>query len=193
MKITRRALLAGTSALTLAGTSPCRAWVHGSSTLNNHRVTINVPAGYLNIAKTFAFNIDPTNQSSDGYPVTAPSSAWASNPGMPGGYYGYFVWKFSGQGSMQMSGSSVIVTSGGTNIVEIGTNAGDTSGNVTIFSQTAPRVVIAFGWNIQSISQGAKSNGSGGNLILSFDRQDGLFRQWLERHRYRRQHHGRQL
>ena len=163
--LTRRALLAGTTALTLAGAEPCRAWIHGGIPTNNNRVTINAPAGYLNIAKTFAFNIDPTNQSSDGYPVTTPSSSWTagSSPSMPAGYYGSFVWKFSGQGSMQVFGS-VVVTSGGTSIVGLGTNTGDASGNVTILSQTNPRVVFAFGWNIQAISQGA-SNGSGGNFI----------------------------
>lgn len=136
----------------------------GASSNNDSRVTINVPTGqYLNLAKGFGFAIDPNNQSADGYPVTVPSSGWGSNPSMPLGYYGSFVWKWSGTGCMQLSGHSIVVTSGGLDVFEINANSGDAKQNITLLDQsftsgvTNPRVVFSFGWNIQAIS----NNGSG--------------------------------
>jgi hypothetical protein len=138
-----------------------------SSDLNDSRVTINVQMGYMNLAKTFFFNIDPTNASSDGYPLSTPSNSWGCNPSMPPGYYGDLVWKFSGQGSMQILGQSVLISSASarTTIYElVGATSGAVSGNITISGQTNPRIVFRFGWKIQSIVRGA-SNGQGGNLI----------------------------
>jgi hypothetical protein len=124
---------------------------------NSNRVTINATGLYLNLAKGFGFTSqDPTTVSSDGYPLSTPSASIIGNPSMPPNYYGTFTWSWSGKGSMQTFGA-IVVTSGGTAINEIGANSGDTSGNVSLVSQTNPSVVFAFGFNIQSISD----NGSG--------------------------------
>lgn len=124
---------------------------------NNNRVTINANSFYLNLAKGFGFpSQDPTTVSSDGYPLSTPSSVIIGNPSMPPNYYGNFVWKWTGQGSMQTNGA-FIVASGGTAITELGAASGDFSGNCTLTGQTAPKVVFAFGFVIQSIS----NNGSG--------------------------------
>jgi hypothetical protein len=166
MLISRREILSGTSAAALMLGMPkqLEASIEGSSGLNNNRVTINAPSAFLNLAKGFSFAIDPTNSSSDGYPIRTPSGALGSNGSMPLKYYGPLVWKFSGQGSMQ-TGGAMLVASGGANIFELrGADSGAVFGNITILSKTNPRVVFQFGWNIQSISVGA-SNGSGGNLI----------------------------
>src|SRR5258708_6006049 len=114
--LTRRDLLsrASVAALALGLPEQSAAWViHGSgvTSTNTNRVTINASLGFLNLAKNFYFNIDPANASSDGYPVVAPTSGWNANIAMPLGYYGNFVWKFSGQGSIQIAAQSILVSS----------------------------------------------------------------------------------
>lgn len=124
------------------------------------RVTINITEiDYANLIKGFGFVSIPGNQDSNGYPVTTPASDMLANPSMPAGYYGNFVLKWSGTGAMQISSCPpIIVTSGGTSVFEINSASGDHAPtNITICTQaaaaiTAPRVVFAFGWNIQSIS-----------------------------------------
>ena len=163
--LTRRDFIHAGCTIGVATLLPASA--SASSGVNDSRVTINVQMGYLNIAKTFFFNIDPTNASSDGYPLTTPSRNWGCNPSMPLGYYGDLVWKFFGQGSMQILAQSILVssTSTRTTIHELGgATSGAASGNITISGQANPRIVFQFGWNIQSISRGA-SNDQGGNLI----------------------------
>jgi hypothetical protein len=169
--LNRRELLSGASAAAIALGLPEQsdAWTHGSAVggVNNNRVTINAPSSFLNIAKGFAFNIDPNNSSSDGYPITTPAGTLGGSGAMPAGYYGQTVWKFSGQGSMQTSGA-MVVTSANANgttscIVELFGGTPTTLaplqvfGNITILSQTNPRVAFTWGWLIQSIS----NNGSG--------------------------------
>jgi hypothetical protein len=149
------------------------ALFHGDAgaSLNNNRVTINVPSVrsglYLNMAKGFPWPpLDPTTTSSDGYPTSTPSSTIGCNPFLDQTYFGNYVWKWSGSASMELlSGGPMIVVTGGA-FMGLGTNSGDfnTGANVAIVSQTNPRVVFAFGFYIQSISQGA-SNDLGGNLI----------------------------
>lgn len=139
----------------------------GSSGLNANRVTINAPAGYLNLAKGFGFNIDPNNMSSDGYPTTTPTGGtYGSNPSFPpANYFGSFVWKWTGTGAMQWTGAPpIVVTSGGLNIFELNSASGDlAAGNVSVVTQnlavgaTSPRIVFSVGWNIQAIA----NNGSG--------------------------------
>jgi hypothetical protein len=144
---------------------------NASVSLNNNRVTINVPSVnpglFLNQAKGFNWSpMDPTTVSSDGYPLSTPSTNIACNPFLDKSYYGYYAWKFSGRASMQISsGGPLIVGTGGAH-VGLRTDSGDfkAGDNISIVDQTNPRVVFAFGFNIQSISQGA-SNGLGGNLI----------------------------
>src|SRR5437879_67317 len=87
--------------------------------LNNNRVTINVnDLPLLNLAKGFGFpSQDPTTVSSDGYPLTTPAVQIDSNPNMPAGYYDYFVWKFTGQGSMQIFGGPGMVFTAGSSSV----------------------------------------------------------------------------
>lgn len=137
----------------------------GRSRDNNNRATINIlhqsdRHAFKNIAKGFSFPAqDPTTVSSDGYPLSTPASVIGSNPSMPLGYYGEFVWKWTGQGSMQiLSAPPMIVSSGGTDIGLAGSSGDITGGsNVTASGKTNPRIVFAFGWNIQAISD----NGSG--------------------------------
>lgn len=146
------------------------SWLPLFSSGNNNRVTINATTGFMNLSKAWIWQSgglvgsDPANQTSNGYPLTTPSSNWTGTGFNPANYYGTFTWSWSGQGSMQIPDVPLVVTSGGSVITELGTNSGDLAGNVSIISATAPSVVLAFGWAIQSISQGA-SNGLGGNLI----------------------------
>lgn len=136
-----------------------------SPAVNTSRVTINInEVGYANLIKGFGFSPDIANQDANGNPVTTPTSSMTagSTPSMPFGYYGTFVWKWSGTGSMNISGNPpVVVSSGGTSVFEINANAGDLGpGNFTICTQAItaianPRIVFAFGWNIQSISNGS--------------------------------------
>ena len=182
MNLSRRSfLLASTSALASsiaeAQFNNCGpgCWAQGpastNTNLNPNRVTINVPAVqaglYLNFAKGFGWPpLDPTTTSSDGYPSSTPASNIGCNAFLDSSYSGNYVWKWSGTASMEiLSGGPLIVITGGA-FVGLGTDSGDfnTGANVTIASQTNPRVVFAFGFFIQSISQGA-SNGLGGNLI----------------------------
>ena len=143
---------------------------------NNNRIVLNVaPFVFANIAKNFGLSA-PLNTvpSSDGYPTSVQSSAIVTNSDLQVGYFGDYVWKYSGASSMQLSPACLIrqqqlngvntssvvvsVTGSGANF------AGDTGGNTTIQNQTNPRVVFTPGALIQAISQGA-SNGSGGNFI----------------------------
>lgn len=147
---------------------------HGSAippTLNNNRVTVNVPepqAGlFLNMAKGFSWSaIDPTTTSSDGYPLSTPSSNIGGSAFLDPTYSGNYVWKFGGTASMQLPGAGPLIVLTGGAFVGLGADSGDfnTGNNVSIVNQTNPRVVLAFGFFIQSISQGA-SNGLGGFLI----------------------------
>jgi hypothetical protein len=130
---------------------------------------MNAPSYFINIAKNYAFAPDPNNSTADGYPTSA-AGAFGGSGGFPPNYYGQYVWKFSGLGSMQTGGSMLIAsaTANGTSscVVELyGAKSGQVFGNITILSQTNPRVVFTWGWNIQSISDSRVSNGHGGTLI----------------------------
>lgn len=165
MKISRRDFIHA-GCIVGAGTlvpSQAEAWIHGSAIGNSNRVTVNANVFFLNLAKGFAFpSQDPTTVSSDGYPLSTPSSAIVANPSMPANYYGTFVWKFTGEGSMQIAAAPpIVLTSGGSFLV--GSPSTDIApSNVTILTQTNPKIVFAFGWNIQSIS-----SGSGGVITIN--------------------------
>lgn len=166
MKVSRRFFLLGASTLALSkAEAKFPRGAYGSA--NTNRVTLNAVTGYLNLVKGFGFVPDPLNADANGYPVTVPTSNMLANTSMPGGYFGEYVWKWTGQGSMQIVGSPpLIVSAGGTAIVELGTSSGVTvGGNTTVLSQTAPRITFAFGVNIQSITNSAVSNGAGGTKI----------------------------
>jgi hypothetical protein len=148
------------------------ASIDDSRGLNCNRVTINAPSAFLNIAKGFAFNVDPNNSSSDGYPLTTPAGTLGGSGAMPSGYYGQAVWKFSGQGSMQ-TGGAMVVTSAIANNGGVGADTScivelfgvtptalapvQVAGNITLLSRISPRVVFTWGWLIQSVT----NNGSG--------------------------------
>ena len=153
----------------------------GGSSSNNSRTNINVPPGniWINIAKGFLWGgpwgpgPDPANSSPDGYPLTSPASSWGCNPAMPQGYFGNLIWKWSGIGTMNMIGQSMLVSSCPANSIDLlgAATSGAISGNIQLGGYagnpsvpTSPRIVFQFGWAIQSISQGA-SNGLGGNYI----------------------------
>ena len=115
---------------------------------------------YLNIAKQFVWNVDPTIINADGYPTQVPTTSWGCGMGLTPGYYGSWTWSWSGTASMQCSGPPLIVVSGGTYFGLAG-STGDIQGNALMASQTNPTVVFYFGWNIQSITSG----GPGGTAI----------------------------
>src|ERR1700682_3621455 len=86
-----------------------------------NRVTLNVNSiDYLNIAKNFVFTgsgggaLDINNISADGYPVAVPSGTWLSNPSFPLGYYGQYVWKWSGTGAMVWIGAPPLIVTAST-------------------------------------------------------------------------------
>ena len=83
---------------------------------------------------------------------------------MPEGYFGDFVWKFRGRGSMQFS-PGALIRSGGHNIVGVNGSSGDTNYNTTILDKTNPRVVLAFGALILGMSPSPVSNGAGGQRV----------------------------
>jgi hypothetical protein len=128
------------------------------------KTVINAITGFANLAKGFVFSSDPAYSDFNGYPIRTPVSSWLANPSMPEGYYGDFIWKFRGRGSMQLS-PCAIIRSGGGNIVGVNGNSGETGGNTTILDKTNPRVVLAFGGVIQNISPSPLSNGAGGQRI----------------------------
>src|SRR5216684_4094257 len=133
---------------------------------NIKRITLNAPLGVINLAKGFGFNVDPTNQSANGYPVTTPAAGtFGSNPNMPGGYFGTFTWSWSGQGSMQITASPPIIVTSGSSLFVGGPFADSAGGNISILSQIAPTVVFLWGVNIQSIVDSGISNGIGGTYI----------------------------
>jgi hypothetical protein len=182
MKFSRRDFIHAGCAIGAASLIPdaAEAWIHGTSlgALNLSRTVINVPSDgqlYLNIAKRFFFNVLPgsSNQTTDGYPTNGTLGAGVTaNVAFPDGYYGQFLWKWTGAASMQSVGIPWIVYSGGASVFEIQTASGDGAGNMTIAPPTgsggvtAPRIVFNYGWNIQQISDSGISNGHGGNLAL---------------------------
>lgn len=160
--LSRRELLAGSAAVVLVGVNSFAADSVKKSV--GGRTVINAITGFANLAKGFGFTGDPTNTDVNGYPIRTPSANWVANPSMPEGYFGDFVWKFRGRGSMQLS-PGVLIRSGGTNIVGVGGNAGDTDRNTTILDKTNPRVVLAFGAVIQAMTPSPVTNGAGGRRI----------------------------
>jgi hypothetical protein len=160
--LNRRQILAGAGASTLAELLPSRPLLANTEVAG--RTVINAISGYANLAKGFVFSSDPTIADANGYPMRTPPTNWGANPSMPEGYFGDFVWKFRGRGSMQLS-PGAIIRSGGANIVGISGNSGDIGGNTTILDKTNPRVVFAFGAIIQNISPSPVSNGANGRRI----------------------------
>src|SRR5262249_35219703 len=127
--LNRRQVLAGAGAFALADLVPSLAQSTGADA--GGRTVINAIAGYANLAKGFIFSGDPTNSDINGYPIRTPTTNWVANPSMPEGYFGDFVWKFRGRGSMQFS-PGAIIRSGGMNIVGVNGSIGETDRNTTI-------------------------------------------------------------
>jgi len=161
--LNRRHLLSGASASAVAAAMPLSAQSAPDATAAG-RTVINATTGYANLAKGFIFQSDPTNSDANGYPIRTPTSGLNANPSMPEGYFGNYVWKFRGRGSMQFS-PAAIIRSGGANIVGVARDSGDTDRNTTILDRTNPRVVLAFGAFIQNVSRSPVSNGAGGQRI----------------------------
>jgi hypothetical protein len=158
----RRQFLFGAGAVTLAELVLSVASAAGGDP--SGRTVINGIAGYANLAKDFIFTSDPTNQDSNGYPIKTPVTNLVANPSMPDGYFGDYVWKFRGRGSMQFS-PGALIRSGGNNIVGLRGSSGDTNYNTTILDKTNPRVVLAFGALIQTMSPSPVSYGAGGRRV----------------------------
>jgi hypothetical protein len=158
----RRQFLSCAGAVTLAELVPSLA--PAASTDAGGRTVINAIAGYANLAKGFIFTNDPANQDANGYPIKTPAANRIANPSMPEGYFGDFVWKFRGRGSMQFS-PGALIRSGGNNIIGLQGSSGDTNYNTTILDKTNPRVVLAFGALIQNISPSPVSNSAGGQRV----------------------------
>jgi hypothetical protein len=165
--LSRREFLSGASTLTIASVISTAAGADVSFEARFQgfgRTVMNAIGGYANLAKGFVFSSDPTNADAKGYPINTPLVPWIANPSMPIGYFGDYVFKFKGRGSMQFS-PCAIIRSGGANIVNVAKDFGDTGGNTTILDKSNPRVVLAFGAFIQNISQSPESNGAGGRRI----------------------------
>ncbi|ABQ33250.1 hypothetical protein [Bradyrhizobium sp. BTAi1] len=158
----RRQLLSGAGALAFAELVP--SVVSAADPEAGRRIVINAIAGYANLAKHFVFNSDPGNQDANGYPIKTPATNMGANPSMPEGYFGDFVWKFRGRGSMQFS-PGALIRSGGQNIVGVSGNTGETNYNTTILDKTNPRVVLTFGANILNMSPSPVDNGAGGRRV----------------------------
>ena len=83
---------------------------------SNQRLNINVAnegTHYLNIAKQFVWNADPTIINADGYPTTLPAtSLWSCGMGLTPGYYGSWTWSWTGTASMEISGPTLLVPIG---------------------------------------------------------------------------------
>jgi hypothetical protein len=169
--LSRRKFLISSALSGILAKSPAVAFAHENEGQNPNRVVLNAVSGYLNLAKGFGFTVVPNNSNSDGYPITTPAGNLiaGSSPSMPGQYFGQFVWKWTGQGSMQLAAKPMIITSGGLAILGFGSASGDFNGDggghVSLVSRRSPRLVFSFGINIQRVTQSPVSNGSGGNLI----------------------------
>src|SRR5690348_17113735 len=85
---------------------------------NNTRVTNNVTNTYANLAKGFAWTL-PVGQpiDSNGYPSSTPTANIGSNPRWPLGYFGDYVWKWSGAASMQASQACIIRSTNAAGVV----------------------------------------------------------------------------
>ncbi len=168
MPISRRDVLSGASAAALVLGMPKQAGAatDGSSSSQMGRMVMNSGTVFANLAKGFTFAVDPANADANGYPISTPTNPIGTNPSFASNYYGDFVWKWSGQGSMQIAAALIIRSGFGHFVGGSGgrSGSGDQVGNITMLSQTSPRAVIAFGGIIQKISAGA-SNGAGGNYI----------------------------
>src|SRR2546429_9951023 len=113
--LNRRHFLSGASASAVAAAMPLSSQAAADATAAG-RTVIGAHTAYANLAKGFIFQSDPTNSDVNGYPIRTPNPGLSANPSMPDGYFGDYVWKFRGRGSMQFSPASII-RSGGANIV----------------------------------------------------------------------------
>jgi hypothetical protein len=141
------------------------AFWHGiaPATLNNNRVTINVPAGgvgLMNFAKAWSPTspapLTPAQIDSNGYPnnITL-GSAVSSGINLMPNYYGQYVHSWTGLGAMQYIGRDAIVNDGGA-FCGLGANTGVVTGNFTI-SGINPSVTFKFGTLVTGISGGSGS------------------------------------
>ena len=130
------------------------------SAQNFSRPTINVSAGYyMNLAKGWnVTGLDPTLVSSDGYPLAASTTLGPASFPFPSGYFGKYVWKFSGAATMQFPGQVAIIYSGGTS-VGLGGSSGQVTANLNILATAGsnPRVVFKFGALVSAVSGGSGS------------------------------------
>lgn len=145
----------------------------GAASGNGSRVTLNVsPAVYANLAKSMAWDLDtlnPSNSDTSGYPTGTLGSNLGNNTSFGAGYYGDFIWKWSGTGSMDVAGAVIIRNTklGGVDNSTVINGLGAISGdavNPAILAKDTPKVQYAFGAFVQGIASGA-SNGAGGNYI----------------------------
>src|SRR5258708_40112190 len=143
MPISRRDVLSGASAAALVLGMPKRvgAAINDSSSSQMGRMVMNSNAAFANLAKGFTFAVDPANANANGYPISTPANPIGTNPSFASNYYGDFVWKWSGQASMQI-GAALIIRSGFGHFVGgscVPSGAGDLVGHFSIFVPTTPR------------------------------------------------------
>src|SRR5258708_24058079 len=143
MLISRGEILAGASAAALVLGMPKQAGAatNGSSSSQMGRMVMNSGTVFANLAKGFTFAVDPANADANGYPISTPANPIGTNPSFASNYYGDFVWKWSGQGSMQII-TALIIRSGFGHFVGGSRGrggSGDQVGNITMSRKTSPR------------------------------------------------------
>ena len=125
-------------------------------TPNNNRVTINVGAFYLNLAKGWNLpSQDPTLLSSDGYFISTPASGPVGAFPFPSGYFDQYFWSWTGTASMQLPNPAIIYDGGA--FVGLGTNTGQVTANLGIINKANPSVSFKFGALITAVSGGSGS------------------------------------
>jgi hypothetical protein len=169
VKITRRGFLHAIGVLAPVTLIPnsLEAWRHGNfaQSSNLNRVVVNVPQGcFMNLAKGFSFNFTGgTALDANGYPTGSISAN--ANPSLRRGYYGKYVWSFTGSSSQQFVGECAIVYSGGADVVSL-TSGGSPAGagyaaqNFSVNPAAVnPRIVFKLGALVTAVS------GGGGSLV----------------------------
>jgi hypothetical protein len=138
----------------------------GRSTIN-----ANLAAGdlYMNLIKGLGLSSNEVGfQGSfdkDQYPQGIIRTPLTGNFPFPPSFFGRLVLKWRGRGSFQILAPPAIIYSGGANVYGLNASSGDVAGNMLIQEKTNPRIELAWGWKIQSITQSPVSNGRGGHLV----------------------------
>ena len=134
-----------------------------ATTVNNNRVTLNARTfAFINLTKSWNPAMPTPNLlNANGYPNGTLGSNFSSGISLPGGYYGQYVWQWTGSGAMQLIGQVAFVYSGGANVSSLTQGGGPAgSGYVTgNFNATGSNanIVFKFGTLVSSVSGGSGS------------------------------------